>query len=279
MAEIISWDAIQNAIQAANNSAQMAYYNNRLALDRDEFNFMSQMEKDKLAFEKAKQAWYEGFQQSQLDWEKESFGQQIAWDKDKFGQEMAWDKDKFGQQIGFEKEKWGQQFGLEQGDLTGYYNGQATLGREQMQNQTSLGYLNLIGQLRGPQDYFQYLKVLNSTPQGLRDLVNASAGTYTMGGYGGANQGAQTQAASLAGVLGDVASGGAAQTAQMQQALGGLPRPNQINAANYNQMAPTQKALLYGAYEAQGYRPEDVEAIYKKSLPKYGGPSAGAVGY
>ncbi len=210
------------------------------------------------------------YQNAQLEFQRHQFDHLSAWQKEQLALQRAQDA-------------WNKTY--QEASLTGYYKGAATIEREQMNNQTTQNYLNLLASLRGPADYFQYLKVLNSTPQGLRDLVNAAAGKYSMSGYGGANPTATTEAASIQSLLKDVASGGqqrltgliAPETnAQTMQQV--LPSPSQWNAANYNRMTPTQQSLLKAYYESQGWRPEDVEALFRASLPKYTGPTMATIG-
>lgn len=66
---------------------------------------------------------------------------------------------------------------------------------------------------------------------------------------------------------------------QQQQGLGGgtnLPAPNQIAAQSWNNMAPTQKQMLLGMYESQGWDKTDVEALMNQSMPKYATNAASA---
>ena len=194
---------------------------------------------DQLAFEQAKQKWLEQYQQ-------QTFGE---------GQRQ------------FDLLQ-----GLRQGELLGSYNGQQTLASRAEQNQTALGYLNLLGQLRGPGDIFQYLKVLQGTPGGIRDIVNAASGAYRMpntgGGSitvgGGVNTGGAAGLDSLLSQINNPNYGSEAQNLN-------LPLPNQINALALQRMTPSQQQALLGAYEAAGYNPNDVLAIFKNSLPQYAG--------
>lgn len=151
--------------------------------------------------------------------------------------------------------------------LTGTYQGKPTLAAQEEQNRTTQGYLQLISGLRGPADYGQYLRVIGSTPGGLKDLVSSAAGQYQPAT--GATTGAPTQAATLGSLVGDVGKGAtsfADYTAQTQ----GLPAPNQIAPASWNAYTDTQKKMLLGAYESRGYVPQDVLDLYQQSLPKYG---------
>jgi hypothetical protein len=189
--------------------------------------------RDQLAFEQAKQRWLEAYQQ-------QTFGE--------------------GQR------QFNELQGLRQGELTGNYNGQETLGQKQLNQQTSLGYLNLLGQLRGPGDIFQYLKVLQGTPGGMKDIVNAAAGAYRMPTTGGgATVGGYSNPSDISTLLGQMNNPQFGAEAQNLN----LPPPNQINAQALLRMAPAQRQALMGAYESAGYNPQDVMAIFQNSLPRY----------
>lgn len=142
-----SW-AASAAAQVALAAAQQKYLKARLQLEREQFDFMSQMEKDKFAFEQAKQQFYETITVAQLTgmYEGNPIWQRV----------------------------------VQEAGLTGYYQGKPTLEREQFEAQTALGYLNLLANLRGPQNAFQYAKVIGNTPAGLRDIVRAAAGQFPM---------------------------------------------------------------------------------------------------
>lgn len=159
---------------------------------------------------------------------------------------------------------------MERASLTGTFDGSPTFAREQHQDNTAQAYLQLLASLRGPANAFQYARTLAGTPGGLRDIVNAAAGRLNLAGYGGANTAQPTQRATLGGLLGDL------NAAPGIPDYGELPLANQINAAAYNRMLPTQKDLLWGAYEFEGKDPLDVRAEFFNSLPKYGGPAVGA---
>jgi hypothetical protein len=201
--------------------------------------------RDQLAFEQAKQRWLEEYQ-------KQTFGE--------------------GQR------QFNELQGLRQGELTGSYNGQQTLASRAEQNQTSLGYLNLLSQLRGPGDIFQYMKVLNGTPGGMRDLVNAASGAYRMpssSGGGPTVGGGYSNPANLDSLLSQMNNPNWGQEAQNLN----LPLPNQINALALQRMNPSQQQALMGAYEAAGYNPQDVLSIFQNAMPRYGQQQgAGRVG-
>jgi len=53
------------------------------------------------------------------------------------------------------------------------------------------------------------------------------------------------------------------------QTIGTLPLPNQIAPQTWANLAPSQQQLLIGAYEAQGWHPQDVLSLFSQSLPRY----------
>jgi hypothetical protein len=75
------------------------------------------------------------------------------------------------------------------------------------------------------------------------------------------------------------AQGGGTNTmgATQPQYQQNLPAPNQIAPQSWANMAPSQREMLMGQYEASGWHKPDVEALFSQSLPKYAAnaPSAG----
>lgn len=198
---------------------------------------------DKLAFEKAQQAWLETYQQATMTG--------MFQGAPTLNREIA---------------DWTKQY--QQAGLSGYYQGKPTLERETNEAATMTNLLTLQGSLRGPANYSQYLKTLGSTPQGMRDVVNAAAGRYTMPGTSGATPGATYAPATVQSLLGDVTTGGAGAQAEWSQALsGGLPAANQISTLNWGRMNPTQQSMLMSAYEGEGHDPLDVLDQIKKAAP------------
>jgi hypothetical protein len=154
-------------------------------------------------------------------------------------------------------------------------NGQPTLAA-QGQNQTAANqYLSLIAGLRGPNDPIQYLRTLQGTPQGLKDIVNAAAGRYQLGGTA---SGEQAAPATVGGQLANMNA-----TNPMSNPLdplaAALPPASQIDSRAYNAMLPSQKSALWSIYEYGGpsgaMNPADAQTMYANSLPKYGGPQTG----
>jgi hypothetical protein len=92
----------------------------------------------------------------------------------------------------------------------------------------------------------------------------------------GAQQATPAQPASAAATAAPAASTADTSPATIPD-FGALPPPNQIDPLNYSRMTPSQKSLLLGAYQYQGWDPNDVENLLKQSLPKYTAPTAGSV--
>jgi hypothetical protein len=53
-------------------------------------------------------------------------------------------------------------------------------------------------------------------------------------------------------------------------------QPNQINARNYNNMNTYNQQLGWAALEDQGWDIGAAQDAFRKSLPRYGGPSTGS---
>ena len=164
---------------------------------------------DRLAFEKANEAYRQTFEQAQFAYKQK----QDLWNLQQSAGFYEVDGQRTPTLAGI----------AQQAGLTGYYNGAPTFAREQHQDSTMMGLLGLQANLRGPENYGQYLKVLGSTPQGMRDVVNAAAGRYTLPGTSGVTPGAQPTPVSLQSLLRDVTSGG--YGAQAGGAPGWAPPP------------------------------------------------------
>jgi hypothetical protein len=217
-------------------------------------DWMMRTQDDRLAFEKANEAYRQTFEQAQFQYKK------------------AQDQWALQQSAGFYEVDGQRQQTLagvaQEAGLSGYYNGKPTFAREQHQDSTMMGLLGLGANLRGPANYSAYLRTLGSTPQGMRDVVNAAAGRYQMPGTSGATPGATYDPATVQSLLKDVTTGGASQQQEWSQALsGGLPAANQLNLRNYGLMSPSQKAMLLSAYEGSGQDPSDVQHQIEQSRP------------
>jgi len=182
---------------------------------------------------------------------------------------------------------------------------QEARANEALQQQTANQYLTLLSNLRGPADWAKYQQVLGAGGS-MNSLAAAAMGQYIPGG--GATSGYQPQAANLNTMQQQIAGftpGGANQQyAQAAQGPGGqqpgsgtayeatgngtnmmgaqqqnqfnLPAPNQIAAQTWNNLAPSQKELIKGQYEAQGWYKPDVEALMNQGLPRYASNAPGA---
>lgn len=143
------------------------------------------------------------------------------------------------------------------------------------QQTASQNYLTLLSNLRGPADWAKYQQVLGATPGGMKDLVAAAAGQYIPGG--GATTGQQPQAASLQSLYGQATGQqGTGAQQELQAAQGTLVAPNQMAPQTWNALAPSQKQMLLGVWESQGYNKEDAQALFEQGLPKYASSSMGA---
>jgi hypothetical protein len=256
--------AAQMAMQAAANAAQQAYLNAKLNLDSED-----------LALRKAQQAWTETVQRAGLTgiFEGQPTFPAMQYYANTFG---AWNQPALNQPTLAAQAQWAQLYGQNAPP----YQGQQTLGALQQQfgqalasiqearaaqgqqQQQAQAYLNLLAQLRGPADWAKYQQVLGATPGGMRDLTAAAMGQYIPGG--GATTGVQPTPVSLQSMQQQIAAGGGAAGQ-----LSGLPAPNQLAPQSWRNLAPSQQQLLIGAYEAQGWNPDDVRALFSQSLPRY----------
>jgi len=198
----------------------------------------------------------------------------------------------------------------------GFQQQQFEANQRQLAQQNTLAYLQQLASLRGPADWAKYQQVLGSTPQGMRDLYAAAMGQYVPGGgattgvaptpvdlstmqqqiagYGtntgmaGYNPQAQASGGQVWGS--GIGVGGNQMTPDQQmQATGNgtnlyggqqqqynLPAPNQISAQAWNNFTPSQKQMMLGMYESQGWNKDDVTALYNQALPQYGSNNATA---
>lgn len=166
------------------------------------------------------------------------------------------------------------QFGLSEAGVTGTYNGQPTLAAQQLRDTTALGLLGLQAQMRGPRNWDAYQTTFASTPQGLRDVMGAFQGAYTLPGATGATGTAQGGRATVAGAAGDILSGTYGNAGEQPAAMG---NPYQADLRNWNRMQPSQREMVLGRYENQGWYGDDVENMLRSAAPKYAG--AGGANY
>lgn len=162
-------------------------------------------------------------------------------------------------------------------------NGQPTLAAQTQQQTAANQYLTLLSTLRGPANAFQYAKTLAGTPNGLTDIVNSAAGRYQLGGP---PSGAVAAPASLNNLLTDVNNPGAVMSggpggAPLDPNALKLPPASQIDSRAYNTMLPSQRDLLWGAYEyglgpSGAMMPADAQTAYANSLPRYAPPTTGS---
>lgn len=273
------------------DSASRAAYNNALAQNLGE----------QLALDKAKQAWLQTYQTAELT------GTLNGQDTLAKGQLLGTLN---GQATLPAQEDIGVVNGqptLTAAQLYGYSGGAAgtgtpTLGLMSEQDKTALGYLQLLAGLTGPQNAFQYAKVLNGTPQGLTDIVNAASGRFGIPASGAGQMGsalASTGGSASNSAPAAVAPNGSLQIGNTQPsgsadlnslvgsvnnpgayqppATSALPLPNQIDPNAWARFNPTQKSLLMADYQNQGMDPKDVDFARQQALPQYRGAQRGGI--
>lgn len=210
--------AVQLAQQVANMAAQLEFQKQRMTLlELPQFAHTSQMDIDRLAFDKANQTWTEAFQSASLTGTYQgqptlAYLTQIAQMTGTInGQQTIQGKltdtqiaqinatimntqkmtDLAYLQRGDQREQWSadHQMALQkqQADLTGFINGMPTQQRQEWEAQQGNAYVNLVSTLRGPENAFQMLKVLKATPDSLRSLADQWTGKFVSPSYGVAN--------------------------------------------------------------------------------------------
>jgi hypothetical protein len=134
--------------------------------------------------------------------------------------------------------------------------------------------MQLQSQLRGPRNWDAYQTTFNSTPQGLKDVVGAFQGRYALPGAAGAQSQAQGGRATVAGLAGDLLSG-TYQGAAGQQPES-LTNPYQADVRNWSRMQPSQREMILGKYENQGWYGDDFQNMLNSAAPKYAGAQGGS---
>lgn len=210
---------------------------------------------ERLAQEKAQQAWQQTFETTRQNWLQQY---QTAGLTGTLGGQPTLEAQQqaFAQQVA-------------RAGLTGMYEGAPTQQAIAQQNQTGLGLLGLQSQLQGPRDAFRYQALNANTPGGLKDMLAGLAGRYNFAGSAGqGTPGAATLQSRTQDLLsgGQQGTGGAAQDGQSQFAL---PSPNQVNLANWGRLSPSGQQMALGAYESQGYYGADVEEALRRAAPRY----------
>lgn len=231
---LTNYYAQQAAVAQANQAMQQAY---------SEWSMSSGDEK--LAMQKAQEAWSRTFQEAQQ---------------------------KFNQ-------------GVSEAGLTGQYNGQQTQAAQQQawsqgyqdrgqQQSGAISLLDLQSRLQGPQDWLKYQQLNASTPQGLQSALGALAGNYNLAG---SNAQGTPGPASLTSRIGDLTSNAQGQAAPAAPGAGELTSPNQFALRNWATMSPSQQKMVTGLYGGAGYDQEDFLKQIQNAAPRYSGPSAGTV--
>jgi hypothetical protein len=160
--------------------------------------------------------------------------------------------------------------------LTGVYNGAPTQQAIAQQNSTALSLMQLQSQLQGPRNWAAYQKTFGATPQGLKDVMGAFQGRYELPTGQGAQNTAQGGSQSVAGLGGDILSGTYGQDGQSGAAT---MNPRQADVRNWARMMPSQREMILGNYEQNGWYAPDVEKLIQGAAPKYSGPQTGSYNF
>lgn len=248
--DLVNLQAQQLALQAAQAAAQQEFLRMRFQqLELPQFQHMSDMDKERLAFDKSTETFNEtmkmiqltgklpngqltqeaalqraqvtglldgeetlaaktlraqmsGFYEGEMTTTEQQrlFGNQVtqAGLTGQFnGQETTAEQQRQFQNLISEAQQTGMYKGQEtidwaakQAGITGYFNGAPTLARQGQEEQTALGLANIGKDLSGPADIFKFLRTFAGTPNGMMDLLNATAGRYQLPGFtGGSMQG------------------------------------------------------------------------------------------
>jgi hypothetical protein len=166
--------------------------------------------------------------------------------------------------------------GVSEAGLTGMYNGQKTQQAIAQENAQAQYLLSLQASMKGPRDYARYQSTFGATPQGLQDVLAAYQGRYQLPTGQGAQGQAQGGRASAAGLAGDILSGTYGQDPAAQQTLG---NPRQADLSNWARMQPSQREMILGQYEDQGWDANDVENLMKGAAPRAAGASSASYNF
>lgn len=205
----------------------------------------------RIALEEARDAWNKTYQTASLS------GQLNGQDT------MAMQQQKFAQ-------------GISEAGVTGMYNGQKTMQQIAQENQEAQALLALQAQMQGPRNWAAYQRTFGATPQGLKDVMAAYMGRYQLPTGQGAQNTAQGGQQSVAGLGGDILSGTYGQDGQSGMAT---LNPRQASVSNWARMMPSQREMILGNYEQQGWYGPDVERLIQGAAPKYSGPQTGSYNF
>lgn len=228
---LVNMNAAQLAAQIANLAAQLEFQKERFRLlELPQFKQASQMQIDELAFRKSQSSWENAFKEATMtgtyqgkpttQWLTEVAqltgvfnGQQTLQGKLTDAQIAQMTQSLLNTQRltdleylrrGDQREQWGAEHRMalenQQASLTGYLNGLPTFERQQWEANQATGYLNLMASLRGPENAFKQLEVLQNTPQGLLQMARNWAGMGSAQGFAAT---AAPQRATVQGLLSD----------------------------------------------------------------------------
>lgn len=191
-------------------------------LEKPQYQFMTEIEKERLAFQKAQQLYQESFQEASLTgmWKGQTTVAEQQRQYQNALSEGALTGTYNGQQTAAERNaafsravaeagltgKWGGQettdWQAQQAGITGRFGGQATMAREAMEGGQGLDLLRLQASLRGPRNALAFARSVDATGQGLRGALSAFAGRQPMQAFGGVT--GPLERATVAGLTQDV---------------------------------------------------------------------------
>ena len=227
---------------------------------------------ERLAMEKAQQAWSQTFQERQ-----QTFSEGVT--------EAGLTGTYEGQQT---QQAQQQQFaqGVTAAGLLGTYEGQQTLPAQQqawaqrfaeqgLGQQGALSLLQAQAALQGPRDWQRYWQMSASAPQGLQSALSSLAGRYQFApGYQGtpgpATLGSRTQDLLSGGNLGSAGQGATPQGGA-SAGTGQAGNAWQWDLQNWQRMSPSMQQGVLGAAEAGGAYGPDLERLLQQAAPRYTG--------
>lgn len=203
--KLYNLQAQQLAAQVANWAAQLDFQKERFRLlEMPQFQSATQLEVDKLAWQKAQDTWERAFQESTLTGTYN--GQpttQWLMDQAKLTGSFNGQQTLEGKLTDAQIQDMHDKMNLANTQFlaatTGYLNGQKTFDREKFEAAQALEGWKFISTLTGPQNAFKQARAIASAPGGMTQLMDAFAGQYMLpgsaavgsGGAGGADPNGQ----------------------------------------------------------------------------------------
>lgn len=216
--KLINLQAQQLAAQVANWAATLDFQKERFRLlEMPQFQTATQLEIDKLAWQKATDTWEQAFKESTLTGMYNGQPtQQWLMDQARLTGSFNGQRTLEGQLNDAQIQDMHDKMKLANDQFlaatTGYMNGQKTFDREKFETDTAIDAWKFISGLTGASNAFKQARAIASTPGGVSQLMDAFAGQYGL---------------SASGAVGS--SGGHFNLGDMMQGAGGAYTPMQGN--------------------------------------------------